>query len=199
MRPFTQLNKGKKYPEQIKPFNFLLSCQVKPFGHPPGADPERFHLVAPYESDSRNWLKMMWTDRYSGKPYRVTTTGAHGNRRSARVKTCGEVIKEYEVHPESKCADADGEPCGKRTFGLLQRRHVRIDELKYIGKESDSLEEVEAGLEHSAENVYTEYPDPRRDEWETKIVPAMQKKTLQELQVPQDAHRCTLRKKKATS
>jgi len=35
------------------------------------------------------------------------------------------------------------------------------------------LEEVEAGLIHSAQNVYTEYPDRRRDEWETKVRPAM--------------------------
>jgi hypothetical protein len=44
-----------------------------------------------------------------------------------------------------------------------------------IGKESNSLEEVEAGLVHSAENVYTVYPDPRRDEWQTKILPALRK------------------------
>jgi hypothetical protein len=46
-------------------------------------------------------------------------------------------------------------PSGKQTIGLLQRRHVRIDEIKYIGKESNSLEEFEAGLIHSAQNVYT--------------------------------------------
>ena len=33
--------------------------------------------------------------------------------------------------------------------------------------------EVESGLVHAEENVYTEYPDPRRDEWQTKIVPAL--------------------------
>lgn len=34
---------------------------------------------------------------------------------------------------------------------------------------------VEAGLHHSAENVYTEYHDKRRDEWQTKILPALRK------------------------
>jgi hypothetical protein len=52
---------------------------------------------------------------------------------------------------------------------------VRIDQIKYVGKESNSLEEVEAGLIHSAENVYTIYTDPRRDEWQTKILPALRK------------------------
>jgi len=98
------------------------------------------------------------------------------------VKTYGEVLREYEFHPESKCADAKGNPCGKQAIGLLQRRHVRVDQIKYIGKESNSLEEVEAGLIHSAQNVYTEYPDPRHDEWEMKIRPAMKKVSLSVLQ-----------------
>ena len=75
------------------------------------------------------------------------------------------MLQEYEWHPESKCADATGEPSGRRTVGLLQRRHVRVAAFKYIGKESNHLEEVDSGLIHAAESVYTEYPDPRRDEW----------------------------------
>ena len=60
-------------------------------------------------------------------------------------------------------------------MGLLQRRHVRINQIKYVGQESNSLEEVDAGLVHSAENIYTEYCDPRRDEWQTKILPMLRK------------------------
>lgn len=175
MHPLAKLNEGKKYVDKIKPFNFWMTCHVKPFGHPPGADPERFHLIAPYEADSREWLKNSWIDQYSGENYRITTIGHHGDRHTARVKTFGEVLREYEIHPESKCADASGKPCGKQTVGLLQRRHVQIDQIKYIGKESNNLEEVEAGLHHSAENVYTEYADRRRDEWQTKILPVLRK------------------------
>ena len=87
-------------------------------------------------------------------------------------------MAEYEFHPESKCADATGNCASKQTRGLLQRRHVRIDYIKYIGKESNSFEEVEPGLIHSAENVYTEYEDERRDEWETKIRPALKEISL---------------------
>jgi len=72
---------------------------------------------------------------------------------------------ECEFHPEAKCSDVDGNACGKQTVGLLQRRHIEIAQIKYIGKESNSLEEVDGGLVHSAQNVYTEYVDPRRDEW----------------------------------
>jgi hypothetical protein len=173
MRAFEDFNKGKRYVDQIKPFNFLLTCHVNSLGHPPGTNAERFHLVAPYESNPRRWLEMDWIEQYSGNRYGITTQGHHGNRHTARVKTYGEVLREYEFHAEAKCADADGKPSGKQTIGLLQRRHVRIDGINYIGKESNSLEEVETGMIHSAENVYTVYPDRRRDEWETKMRPAM--------------------------
>ena len=46
---------------------------------------------------------------------------------------------------------------------------------RHIGKESNSLEDVESGLIHEEGNVYTEYPDPRRDEWEVKTRPALNK------------------------
>jgi hypothetical protein len=62
--------------------------------------------------------------------------------------------------------------------GLLRRRNVRIGGIIPIGKESNSLEEVDAGLIHSAENVYTVYPDVGRDEWERKIRPALKKVPL---------------------
>ncbi len=86
----------------------------------------------------------------------------------------------YQYRPPSVCARplqllcsavAELNACMQ---GLLQRRHARIAQIKYIGKESNSLEEVESGLIHSEQNVYTEYPDPRRDEWQTKIVPRAQ-------------------------
>lgn len=65
---------------------------------------------------------------------------------------------------------------------MLQRRHVLIEQIKYIGKESNSLEEVDAGLIHDPENVYTEYVDPARDEWASKIIPALNKVPLAILQ-----------------
>lgn len=175
MRSLARLNFGKRYGDRLKPFNSLLSCHVKPFGHPPGVDPERFHLVAPYESDSRRWVEMPWIDQYTGKHYQITTEGFHGSRLVARVKTYGDVLREYEFHPGSKSADARGKRSGKQTIGLLQRRHIRVAQIIYIGKESNRLEEIESGTIHSVQNVYTEYPDPRRDEWRTKIVPALKK------------------------
>ena len=121
---------------------------------------------------------MNWIDQYTGKTYRITTTGHHGSRHTARVKTYGDVLAEYEFHPESKYADTNGKPCSKQTIGLLQRRHIRVEQIKRIGKESNSLEDVETGLIHSEQSVYTEYPDPRRGEWQTRILPELKKVPL---------------------
>jgi hypothetical protein len=178
MKSFQSLNSGKSYAEQIKPFNFLLTAHVIPFGHPAGVDPEKFHLVTPYDSDPRKWLDKEWIDQHSKKRFRITTQGHYGSRQIARVKTYGDVITEYEFHPESKCADALANPCDRQTIGLLQRRHVKVDQIKCIGKESNSLEDMDAGLVHSEKNVYTEYADPKRDEWITKIQPALKKPPL---------------------
>jgi hypothetical protein len=54
------------------------------------------------------------------------------------VKTYGEILHEYEFHPESKCADADGKPCKFDTRGLLQCAQVIANcPPIYIGKGSD--------------------------------------------------------------
>ena len=174
LKPLANLNTGKEYRDQIKPFNFLLTCHVKQLGHPIDADPEHFHLIAPYQSDPKKWLGMQWIDQYSGKRFRIVTAG-YPNERTALVKTYGDVLREYEFHPEAKCAGVKGEACDKQTIGLLQRRHVRILKTTYIGKESNKIEDVASALVHSAHEVYTEYPDPRRDEWESVIRPALNK------------------------
>lgn len=182
LHPFSALNRGKTYRKQIKPFNFVLSCHVRALGHPAGADPERFHLIAPYEPHSRNWSQVNWTDRYSGKQFSVTATGDHGGAGVARVKTYGELLREYEYHPESKCADSTGDACSRQTQGMLSRRHIRIEGLRYIGKESNRLEEVDAGTIHSVEQTYTNYEDPSRDDWTTKILPVIKSMPMAQLQ-----------------
>jgi hypothetical protein len=181
MKSLTNLNRGKSYRRKIKPFNFLMSCQVREFGHPIGVNAETFHLISPYETNPRKWLKQDWIDEHSKDSYGITTTGHHGSRHTARVKTYGEVINQYEFHPESKCQDTSGNPCDKQTVGLLNRRHIKIEHIKYIGKESNNLEEVEKGEIHDSKSVYTEYPDIRRDEWATKVVPALKRLKLKYL------------------
>lgn len=65
MRSLAALNQGKRYTQQLKPFNFLLTCHVRALGHPAGVDAERFHLIAPYESDPERWSELEWIDQYT--------------------------------------------------------------------------------------------------------------------------------------
>lgn len=180
LRAFAGFNQGKSYQHQIKPFNFVLTAHVAPFGHPLGTDASRFHLIAPYETNPRRWLRQSWIYRYSGKEY-LLATGNDAPLGFARVKSYGDVIEDYEFHPEAKCLASDGRTCQKQSVGLLSRRHVRIDQLHYIGKESNMLEEVGEGIIQNADEVYVEYVDPRRDECETKILPALRKQPLHSL------------------
>jgi hypothetical protein len=53
--------------------------------------------------------------------------------------------------------------------------------VRYIGKESNQLEAVDAGLIHSGDSIYTEYVDKSRDEWQTKILPALKRMPLARL------------------
>ena len=197
LKPLEAFNAGKPYAQQIKPFNFILSAHVAPFGHPSGADPERFHLIAPYESDPRKWDKLPWIDEYSEKRYRISASLPNATRSLARVKNYGDVLEEYEYHEEAKCADARGEPCDRQSVGLLGRRRVRIEKLHFIGKESNKLEEVEELSVTDAADVYTEYPDPRRDEWETAILPELRRMELSELEAQTGLDRRTLQRIRA--
>lgn len=192
LRPLQALNAGKSYARQIKPFNFIVTCHVKALGHPIDADPERFHLIAPYENKARQWDSLPWVDQYTGKKYSVITTGAHGTRTTARVKSYGDVLREYEFHAESKCADSYGGAATKQTVGLLARCHIVIGQIHYIGKESNALEEVEEGAALERESPYTEYPDLRRDEWTKKVLPVLRAMPLSELQSLSALSRATL-------
>ena len=59
--------------------------------------------------------------------------------------------------------------------------HIRIGHIRYIGRESKFLEDVGSGMLHSEEDAYTEYPDPRRDEWQKQIIPALNKVPISQL------------------
>jgi hypothetical protein len=172
-RRFNAFNAGKPYADQIKPFNFLITAHVRAFGYPTGIDPTRFQLIAPYTLDARQWKKRPWLDHHSGGTFRITTTGEVGAPGIARVKTYRDVVAEYRIHPEAKSADPYGAPRGPGTVGLLQRRGVTAGRIRYIGKESNLVDEVDAGLIHDQDEVSLEYIDPRRDTWVMNLLPRL--------------------------
>jgi hypothetical protein len=181
LKPFASLNADKGWPDQVKPFNFLLVGHVRPFGHPVDVDPSRFQLVAPFETDASKWLHLPWIDRYSGKRVAVSTTAEMDDPQRARLQTFRDVFREFRVHPEAKSADASGRACDRQTIGLLRRRVVRETYVAHVGKEANKLEEVEAGLEQDAEVIYTEYCRLDRDEWTLVILPRLRGLTAKEI------------------
>jgi hypothetical protein len=119
---------------------------VAPFGHPTDAAPERFHLIAPHESDVRKWEKLPWIDEYSEKRYRVSASHPSATRSLARVKSYDDVLEDYEFHEEAKCADASGAPCDRQSVGLLSRRHVRIEKMHFIARSRISWRRLKSSV-----------------------------------------------------
>jgi hypothetical protein len=190
LRPFTAWDAGRPYAEQVKPANFLLVAHAAPGGHPPGADPKRFCLVAPYQPDPSEWAGLPWRNVHdpNGPVYRIG-----GETRIARggvplppgvvgVKSYRHVLDAYRTHPEAKSLGPDGRTCTRRTLGLLSRRPVDALSVTHVGKEANLLEEVAAGLIGEEEQVLAEYADLRRNEWQRLVLPV-----LRELPVRQAA------------
>jgi hypothetical protein len=115
-------------------------------------------------------MEMPWTDIYSEREYGITTnqTLAPG---LVRVKSYRDVIESYRYRPEFKSNACDGNPCTRATRGLLKRRVVVAGDVLHIGKESNRLGDVEAGLLHDWADVVSFYENPER--WESEILPRL--------------------------
>ena len=173
LAPFAATNAGKPYAARVKPFNFLLSAHVDRLGHPVGTDPAHFHLVLPYERDAKKWTRGKWIDRYTGARFRIST-GANASPTVARVKSYEATLAEYGTHPEPKSAAPDGRSCDRHTRGLLRRRSVHTRTHSHIGKESNELEMVEAGMVHEWSSIATHFDDDAEQRWREEVVPLLQ-------------------------
>jgi hypothetical protein len=200
LRPFADLNRDKPYSEQVKPHNSLLVAHVKTGGHPADADPARFALVAPYERDPRRWQQLEWRNVYdpSAGPYTITDETVITRRgrplapRFVGVKTYREVLDAYRVHPEAKSLGPNRDPCKRSTKGYLKRRSVRALLITHIGKETNLLDEIQAGLIGSEEESLLEYADRRRDLWAKLVLPVLRDLPRQRTAAAAGIHRDTL-------
>ena len=176
---FRRLNEGRTYAKQIKPFNFLLTAAgAKP---PAGHRGDHFRLVAPYESDPTKWEQAEFIDVHNPDAATYLITTRDGRPGLARAGTFTDVLAEYETHPEAKSLGPDGRPCDRSTIGLLQRRPVTVGKITLIGKESNQLEEREAG-ELTREDVdqwLTTYED--HDEWYRLMLPMLRQIGVREV------------------
>lgn len=134
-----------------------------PEGVEPGVVP-----VTPYAGDASGGLGQEWRARGSGSKIRVTTCDG-GRPCAVRLRTYRDVVAEYRLHPEAKSGDPGGGPCTRATVGLLPRLDVRVAGVPaHIGKESNRLEEVEAGAVAARDSTYTVFRDDRA-EWEASL------------------------------
>jgi hypothetical protein len=178
-RWFATHNRRKTYNQRTRPFGFLITPTVTSFNKPLGKAGQSFHLVAPYEKRPEHWLDLDYTDIHSRGTF--TISPHHYDVRTAQVQTYRQVIARYIKHPEPKCLGADGKPCHTETRGILHPRHIDAFHIEQIGKESNRLEEVQAGIPHEPEEVYTLYTDPKRDPWKTLTLPVLNRIPPEEL------------------
>jgi hypothetical protein len=149
--------------EGFRPFNFFLLPVLADGGFPANIDPERFRLVAPFESDQTKWKHLKCInigDPTDGQRYGLTTsfTSAEYGKKAV-VETFDILFHRYMQHAEAKSLGPHGEPCKADTRGLLGRSHIIAGKHRRIGKESDRRWEEGDDLE-SLMYIPFEYEQP---------------------------------------
>ena len=114
---FKKLNEGKPWREQIKPFNFfLVGFQVIK---------EDDKAVKPLAQFTKDYQKIIY------EPFIDYETG-EVKEGSQYFKPLNRTILRYVEHMENKF---DGDE------GVLERKHIHVDGLVYIGKEANNIED----------------------------------------------------------
>ena len=119
---FAAYNAGKPYRDQVKPFNFLHSMQMQP--QYDGSLLQPMRPVAPFGKNLSHSVSQCF-DRMTGR--RVT---------AGQLKTYGEALAQYHLHPETKFLNGD-----YLDRGVTQRRHIKVKSIQHIGKEANKWEE----------------------------------------------------------
>jgi hypothetical protein len=156
MNVLRDYNCGKTYDAQVKPFGFVLMASELP-GFMSDKAPRRF--ISPYSSDPGEWLQQEWYDLHNpgSAPVHITVNPSD-DPQCVTVKSMHRVLREYELHPESKSYPPQGNSWNiVGAHGVLSRRTVRIKSIIHIGKESNKLEAVQNHMIDNPEDVYTEY------------------------------------------
>jgi hypothetical protein len=123
-------NKDRNFDMRVKPYGFVQTVV-------PDRDDGTIPM-APFERDTRKSMRLPWVDFKTGNAIRLDwhSTAMAG---TIGVTMLQDYIDGYQDHPEAKAADAQGQPAGRGTIGLLGRLRVRSTPVKRIGKEVDRL------------------------------------------------------------
>lgn len=125
-----------------RPYNFLLLPMVDPvhgiaFDKQPG---EKVLLVCAFSSKQYEWFNLECVNVHNGKKYKMLDCRKPNRNILYNIvfpSQFAHLLVQYQQHPESKSLAPDGTHCGPTTAGLLQRAHVNVGEIRYIGKETD--------------------------------------------------------------
>lgn len=128
---FEAWNAGKDYTDQVKPFGFLYALHRRKHRTANIPDPiegapqdGEIHPVAPFDRDLRKSIAQAF-DRETRQAVKAQD-----------LATYAETLFEYPYRPEAKFLNGDVFDSGR-----TERLHVRVREVRYIGKEADRWEE----------------------------------------------------------
>jgi hypothetical protein len=131
MNRFSILNEGKSDNEIIRPFSFFLIG----FSNDKSIKP-----IATFSKDPQSMPYGEFIDYKSGKKM----SGQQF------FKTLDAELFDYVNHPESKL---EGD------IGILKRRHIVVNKISFLGKESDRIEQHLGGLGNVDYNIYNNPKD----------------------------------------
>jgi hypothetical protein len=162
--PSKEKSAQKPYPQTVKPFNMLEHVVVPSVAGFQAGTQVPVCLVSPADikaPENRTWIN---THQPNARPCRVISSPRQSyGPQSLPGLTYVDLIEQYRYQPETKFLGPDGEVCGTKTRGVLNRRQIEIIDVVHIGKETNELEMVQAGLVEGEEAVLLKY---ERDLWE---------------------------------
>ena len=171
-RAFRSYNKARSYEQRVRPWNFLN------LAHPTRLERDRLTircLVAPYERDPVSRRNATWHDRSAqARSWRsIRTAGLESDDDTVLVQSYRDYFNDHRLHTDAKMLGPDGQRCHTWTRGLLQPAHITATRLVRIGKESNLLEEIAAGLIGDQSEALTEYRDTRSDPFDRLVRPIL--------------------------
>lgn len=144
-----------------------------------------FLLIAPYGNDLTRWPAPVWRNRYDpdGPSYNITTDKeSPADEFLGIVQSYADVLHQYRLHPEYKFRGSNGQCCNRLTKGVLVRRPVHLtNRVRLIGKETNRLDEVQAGLIGTLGDVLTKYDDPSDRAFHRLVMPVLDRYSGREL------------------
>jgi hypothetical protein len=129
---FKKMNSNKLYKKQVKPFNFMLI----------GSEKNGIIPCLSYDKDITGIQYKLFID------YKSDTTSDNLPLPSSEYwYTLEDVLTQYVRHNDNKF-DYDNK-------GIAHRKHINVSKIRYIGKESNNLDDNLAGLNRPDYSEYT--------------------------------------------